>query len=101
MAIVRPAKLVLCADQVTLQDERREGGRGRCARCTRGYTQAQLEPDEAVAAMDRAGAGSRPDRLSTELDDGRADLDGGRAVLRRARRRAGPRPDSRADARKQ
>jgi hypothetical protein len=35
---------------------------------TRGYTQAQLEPDEAVAAMDGQVPGLSRDQLSTELD---------------------------------
>ena len=33
LAIVRPDKLVLCADEVILQDERAEGARRRRARC--------------------------------------------------------------------
>ena len=51
MAIVRPTKLVLCADEITLQDERPKV-LAVVRALTRGYTQAQLEPDEAVAAMD-------------------------------------------------
>jgi len=35
----------------------------------RGYTQAQLEPDEAVAAMDGQVPGLSHDQLSTELDE--------------------------------
>jgi hypothetical protein len=35
----------------------------------RGYTQAQLEPDEAVAAMDGQVPGLDRDQLSTELDE--------------------------------
>jgi hypothetical protein len=68
MAVVRPAKLVLCVDKVTLGEQRpRVIAVARALR--RGYTQAQIEPDEAVAAMisqvpglDRAG-------LSASLDE--------------------------------
>jgi len=67
MAIVRPTKLVLCADAITLQDERPKV-LAVVRALTRGYTQAQLEPDEAVAAMDGQVPGLSHDRLSTELD---------------------------------
>jgi hypothetical protein len=36
---------------------------------TRGYTQAQLEPDEAVAAMAGQVPGLDRNRLSTQLDE--------------------------------
>jgi ABC-type nitrate/sulfonate/bicarbonate transport system substrate-binding protein len=67
MAIVRPTKLVLCADEITLQDERPKV-LAVVRALTRGYTQAQLEPDEAVAAMDGQVPGLSHDRLSSELD---------------------------------
>jgi ABC-type nitrate/sulfonate/bicarbonate transport system substrate-binding protein len=67
MAIVRPTKLVLCADEITLQDERPKV-LAVVRALTRGYTQAQLEPDEAVAAMDGQVPGLSHDQLSTELD---------------------------------
>jgi len=67
MAIVRPTKIVLCADEVTLQDERPKV-LAVVRALTRGYTQAQLEPDEAVAAMEGQVPGLSHDRLSTELD---------------------------------
>jgi hypothetical protein len=51
MAIVRPSKLVLCADEITLQDERPKV-LAVVRALSRGYEQAQLEPDAAVAAMD-------------------------------------------------
>ena len=50
LAVVRPDKLVLCADEITLQDERPKV-LAVVRALTRGYTQAQLEPDEAVSAM--------------------------------------------------
>jgi ABC-type nitrate/sulfonate/bicarbonate transport system substrate-binding protein len=50
MAIVRPAKLLLCVDRDTLADERAEVAAVVRA-LQRGYAQAQLEPEEAVAAM--------------------------------------------------
>jgi ABC-type nitrate/sulfonate/bicarbonate transport system substrate-binding protein len=49
LAIVQPDKLVLCVDEVILQDERPKV-EAVAAALTRGYTQAQLEPDEAAAA---------------------------------------------------
>jgi len=67
MAIVRPTKIVLCADEVTLQDERPKV-LAVVRALTRGYTQAQLEPDEAVAAMEGQVPGLSHDQLSTELD---------------------------------
>jgi ABC-type nitrate/sulfonate/bicarbonate transport system substrate-binding protein len=67
MAIVRPTKLVLCADEITLQDERPKV-LAVVRALTRGYRQAQLEPDEAVAAMDGQVPGLSHDQLSTELD---------------------------------
>jgi hypothetical protein len=67
MAIVRPAKLVLCADEITLQDERPKV-LAVVRALTRGYTQSQLEPDEAVAAMNGQVPGLTHDQLSTELD---------------------------------
>ncbi len=67
MAVVRPSKLVLCADEITLQDERPKVlAVARALR--RGYLQAQLEPDEAVAAMMDQVPGLDRDRLSTDLD---------------------------------
>lgn len=67
LAVVRPARLVLCADEVTLQDDREKVvAVARALR--RGYLQAQLEPDEAVEAMLEQVPGLDRDRLSTELD---------------------------------
>jgi hypothetical protein len=68
MAVVRPAKVVLCADEITLQDERPKV-LAVVRALTRGYTQAQLEPDEAVAAMDGRVPGLDRDQLSTQLDE--------------------------------
>jgi hypothetical protein len=64
MAVVRPAKLVLCVDPFILHDQRAAVVRA----LSRGYTQAQLEPDEAVAAMAEAVPRARAARLSSELD---------------------------------
>jgi ABC-type nitrate/sulfonate/bicarbonate transport system substrate-binding protein len=68
MAVVRPTKLVLCADEITLQDERPKV-LAVVRALTRGYLQAQLEPDEAVAAMDGQVPGLSLQQLSTELDE--------------------------------
>jgi ABC-type nitrate/sulfonate/bicarbonate transport system substrate-binding protein len=68
MAVVRPTKLVLCADEITLQDERPKV-LAVVRALSRGYTQAQLEPDEAVAAMDGQVPGLDHDQLSTQLDE--------------------------------
>jgi hypothetical protein len=68
MAVVRPAKLVLCADRFTLSDDRPEAvAVVRALR--RGYTQAQLEPDEAVEAMLEQVGGLDRAALSARLDD--------------------------------
>ena len=67
LAVVRPAKRVLCADEITLQDER-EKVLAVARALRRGYLQAQIEPDEAVAAMMDQVPGLDRDRLSTELD---------------------------------
>jgi len=68
MAIVPPAKLVLCVDEVILQDDRAKV-LAVVRALQRGYTQAQKEPEEALSAItaeepdaDRAG-------LAAELDD--------------------------------
>jgi ABC-type nitrate/sulfonate/bicarbonate transport system substrate-binding protein len=68
LAVVRPAKLVLCADEITLQDERPKV-LAVVRALTRGYTQAQMEPDEAVAAMAGQVPGLDRSRLSTQLDE--------------------------------
>jgi ABC-type nitrate/sulfonate/bicarbonate transport system substrate-binding protein len=68
MAVVRPAKLVLCADEITLQDERPKV-LAVVRALSRGYTQAQLEPDEAVEAMTSQVPGLDRNRLSTQLDE--------------------------------
>ncbi len=67
MAVVRPSKLVLCADEITLQDERPKV-LAVVRALTRGYEQAQIEPDEAVAAMDGQVPGVSEGKLSAELD---------------------------------
>ena len=67
MAIVRPAKLVLCTDEILLQDERPKVVAVVRA-LSRGYRQAQLEPDEAVSAMQGKVPGLDRNQLSTQLD---------------------------------
>jgi ABC-type nitrate/sulfonate/bicarbonate transport system substrate-binding protein len=67
MAIVRPAKLVLCVDPFILHDQRAEVVAVVRA-LSRGYTQAQLEPDEAVAAMAQLVPKLSATRLSAEMD---------------------------------
>jgi ABC-type nitrate/sulfonate/bicarbonate transport system substrate-binding protein len=68
LAVVRPAKLVLCADEITLQDERPKV-LAVVRALTRGYTQAQMEPEEAVAAMAGQLPGLDRDQLSAQLDE--------------------------------
>jgi ABC-type nitrate/sulfonate/bicarbonate transport system substrate-binding protein len=68
LAVVRPQKLVLCVDRVTLSDERpKVVAVVRALR--RGYTQAQLEPAEAVAAMVAQVPGLDPQVLASGLDE--------------------------------
>src|SRR4051794_18733391 len=67
MAVVRPAKLVLCVDPFILQDQRDEVVAVVRA-LSRGYTQAQLEPEEAIAAMAEAVPRAGAARLASELD---------------------------------
>ena len=50
LAIVQPDKLVLCVDKFILSDDP-DKVKAVAAALQRGYTQAQLEPDEAAAAM--------------------------------------------------
>jgi hypothetical protein len=68
MAIVRPAKLLLCVDPETLREQR---GLVRAVVRTlqRGYAQAQLEPDEAVAAMQAQVPGLDAAAVSARMDD--------------------------------
>jgi len=66
-AIVRPAKVVLCADEVILRDERPKVLAVARA-LARGYRQAQLEPNSAVAAIQTQVPGTDLRRLSAELD---------------------------------
>jgi ABC-type nitrate/sulfonate/bicarbonate transport system substrate-binding protein len=68
LAVVRPDKLVLCADEITLQDERPKV-LAVVRALQRGYTQAQMEPDEAVTAMTGKVPGLDRDELSTQLDE--------------------------------
>jgi ABC-type nitrate/sulfonate/bicarbonate transport system substrate-binding protein len=68
MAIVRPARLLLCVDRETLQDER-DKVVAVVQALQRGYTQAQLEPDEAVAAMVAQVPGLDAARVSARMDD--------------------------------
>lgn len=67
MAIVRPAKLVLCARREVLQDSRGEV-QAVVEALQRGYLQAQLEPAEAVAAMAAEVPGLDTAAVSASLD---------------------------------
>jgi len=60
LAIVQPDKLVLCVDKFILGDDR-DKVKAVAAALERGYTQAQLEPDEAAQAM--------PDLQATAVED--------------------------------
>jgi hypothetical protein len=66
--IVRPDKLFLCADEITLQEER-EKVLAVARALARGYVQAQKEPEVAVAAMTEAEPSVDRVELSRELDD--------------------------------
>ena len=67
MAVVPPDKLVLCADEVILQDDRARV-LAVVRALQRGYTQAQLEPDEAITAMTSQIEGADQAALLAELD---------------------------------
>jgi len=66
-AIVRPDKLVLCVDPLII-DEQRPKVVAVARALARGYTQAQLEPDEAVEAMTSQVPGVDRETLSKQLD---------------------------------
>jgi ABC-type nitrate/sulfonate/bicarbonate transport system substrate-binding protein len=55
LAIVQPDKRVLCVDKFILGDDR-DKVKAVAAALARGYTQAQLEPDEAAQAMEHMDA---------------------------------------------
>ena len=68
MAIVPPDKLVLCVDEVILQDERARV-LAVVRALQRGYTQAQKEPEEALSAITAEVPDADSGALATELDD--------------------------------
>jgi hypothetical protein len=68
MAVVRPDRLVLCVDSVVLTESRPKAVAVVRA-LMRGYTRAQLEPEEAVEAMMGEVPGLDRDALSRALDD--------------------------------
>jgi ABC-type nitrate/sulfonate/bicarbonate transport system substrate-binding protein len=68
MAIVQPARLLLCVDRETLRDDRPKVAAVVQA-LQRGYVQAQLEPDEAVAAMVAQVPGLDAARVNADIDD--------------------------------
>ncbi len=68
MAVVRPDKFVLCVDSVVMTEARPKVVAVVRA-LMRGYTQAQLEPEEAVDAMAAQVPGLDRDALSTALDE--------------------------------
>jgi len=76
MAIVPPAKLVLCVRRDTL-DEQRGMVKAAVRALQRGYLQAQLEPEEAVQAMasqvpdlDSAAVSAQLDRVASSWSAG-------------------------------
>ena len=93
--IVRPDKLVLCADEVILQDERDKVVAVARA-LARGYKQAQYEPDEAVNAMIEQDPELDRVELSAQLDDAAATWTAGAKFFGELAPGPGPRPVSRA-----
>ena len=68
-AIVQPLpRLVLCVTRSTLE-ERRPLVRAVIRALQRGYAQAQVEPDSAVAAIQDVAPGSDRGRLAAQLDE--------------------------------
>jgi ABC-type nitrate/sulfonate/bicarbonate transport system substrate-binding protein len=68
MAIVQPARLLLCVDRETLAEDRPKV-QAVVQAVQRGYVQAQLEPDEAVAAMVAQVPRLDAARVSAHMDD--------------------------------
>jgi ABC-type nitrate/sulfonate/bicarbonate transport system substrate-binding protein len=68
MAIVRPAKLVVAAPRDSLGEDK-DMIEAAIRALQRGYLQAQLEPDEAVAAMVTAVPGLDTGAVSSQLDE--------------------------------
>jgi hypothetical protein len=68
MAIVPPDELVLCVDEVILQDDRARV-LAVVRALQRGYTQAQREPEEAINAMTAQVEGTDREALLAELDE--------------------------------
>jgi hypothetical protein len=67
MAVVPPDELVLCVDEVILQDDR-ERVLAVVRALQRGYRQAQVEPEEAITAMTAQIEGADREALLAELD---------------------------------
>jgi ABC-type nitrate/sulfonate/bicarbonate transport system substrate-binding protein len=68
MAIVPPAKLVLCVPKETLSGQR-DMVAAAVRALQRGYQQAQLEPDEAVQAMAQAIPTLNTQAIAAQLDE--------------------------------
>jgi len=68
MAIVPPDKLVLCVDEVILQDDRAKVVAVVRA-LQRGYTQAQKEPEEALSAITAQEPDADRQALAAGLDE--------------------------------
>lgn len=68
MAIVPPDKLVLCVDEVVLQDDRAKV-LAVVRALQRGYTQAQKEPEEALSAITAQVPDADREALAAQLDD--------------------------------
>src|SRR5262249_4838489 len=67
MTVARPDKLFLCVDPFILHDQRAEVV-AVVEALSRGYTQAQIEPDQAGPAQTSQGPGADSTKLSSELD---------------------------------
>ena len=67
-ALVQPPRLVLCVKRTTLED-RRSLVRATIRALQRGYSQAQLEPDSAVAAVLAEAPRTDRGRLAAQLDE--------------------------------
>ena len=67
-AVVQPLpRLVLCVTRTTLED-RRPLVRAAIRALQRGYAQAQVEPDSAVAALQAQARGADREQLAAQLD---------------------------------
>jgi hypothetical protein len=85
MAVVPPDRLVLCVDEVILQDDRARV-LAVVRALQRGYAQAQREPEEAINAMTAQIEGADREALLAELDRDAARWTAGQPFLGAVRR---------------